>query len=141
MEISVLRKRLTDTIDTARRTAAARRARAEEASRAYAQFLDVIAIPLFRQVANVLKASGYSFVISTPSGAVRMMSEKTSEDYIELSLDASGDEPLVLGHSSRARGRRVLENERAIAEVTVAHLSEEHLLAYLLKELEPFVER
>ncbi len=141
MEISVLRKRLTDTIDEARRTATARRQRAEEASRAYGTFLDATAIPLFRQVANVLKASGYPFVVSTPSGAVRMMSEKTADDYIELSLDASGDEPIVLGTSRRSRGRRVVENERAIAELSVAHLTEDHVLDYLLKELEPFVER
>ncbi len=54
METSVLRKRLTDTIDAAKRTAAARRTRAEDASRAYAQFLDLVAVPLFRQVANIL---------------------------------------------------------------------------------------
>ena len=141
METSVLRKRLTDTIEAARRTAAGRRARADEAARAYAQFLDVVAVPLFRQVANILKASGYSFSVFTPSGAVRLMSDRSAEDYIELSLDTSGEETMVLGRSSRARGRRVLENERAIAEVSVAHLTEEHVLEYLLKELEPFVER
>jgi hypothetical protein len=141
METSVLRRRLTETIEAARRTAAARRARAEEAARAYSQFLDTIAVPLFRQVANILKASGYSFTVFTPSGAVRLMSDKSSEDYIELSLDSSGDEPMVMGKSSRARGRRVIESERAIAEHTVAHLTEEHVLQYLLKELEPFVER
>lgn len=141
METSVLRRRLTETIEAARRTAADRRARGEEAARAYAQFLDTIAVPLFRQVANVLKASGYSFTVFTPSGAVRLMSDKGSEDYIELSLDSSGDEPMVMGKSSRARGRRVIESERAIAEQTVAHLTEEHVLQYLLKELEPFVER
>ena len=141
METSVLRKRLNETIDAARRTAAGRRVRVEEASRAYAEFLDTIAVPLFRQVANVLKASGYSFTVFTPSGAVRLMSDKSAEDYIELSLDSSGDEPMVLGKSSHARGRRVIENERAIAEQTVAHLTEEHVLQYLLKELEPFVER
>ena len=141
METSVLRRRLTETIEAARRTAADRRARAEEAARAYSQFLDTIAVPLFRQVANILKASGYSFTVFTPSGAVRLMSDKSSEDYIELSLDSSGDEPMVMGKSSRARGRRVIESERAIAEQTVAHLTEEHVLQYLLKELEPFVER
>ena len=141
MEVSVLRKRLGDTIDTAKRTAAARRARAEEASRNYATFLDTVAIPLFRQVANVLKASGYSFTVFTPSGGVRLASDRAAEDYIELSLDTSGDAPLVIGTSSRARGRRIIENERAIAEQTVTHLTEEHLLTYLLKELEPFVER
>ena len=141
METSVLRKRIQETIDTARRTAAARRSRAEEAGRAYSQFLDTIAVPLFRQVANVLKASGYSFSVFTPSGAVRLMSDKSAEDYIELSLDSSGEEPMVIGHSRHARGRRVVENERAIAEQTVAHLTEEHVLQYLLKELEPFVEK
>ena len=141
METSALRKRLAETIEAAKRTAADRRARSEEAARAYSQFLDTIAIPLFRQVANILKASGYSFTVFTPSGAVRLMSDKSSEDYIELSLDTSGDEPLVLGRSSHGRGRRVIESERAIAERTVAHLTEEDVLQYLLKELEPFVER
>jgi hypothetical protein len=141
METSVLRRRLTETIEAARRTAADRRARADEAARAYSQFLDTIAVPLFRQVANILKASGYSFTVFTPSGAVRLMSDKSSEDYIELTLDSFGDEPMVMGKSSRSRGRRVVESERAIAEQTVAHLTEEHVLQYLLKELEPFVER
>ena len=141
METSVLRKRLTETIEAARRTAADRRARADEAARAYSQFLDTVAVPLFRQIANILKASGYSFTVFTPSGAVRLMSDKSSEDYIELTLDSSGDEPMVMGRSSRSRGRRVVESERAIAEQTVAHLTEEHVVQYLLKELEPFVER
>ena len=141
METSVLRKRLTETIEAARRTAADRRTRSEAASRDYAQFLDTIAVPLFRQIANILKASGYSFTVFTPSGSVRLMSDKASEDYIELSLDTSADEPMVLGKSSRARGRRVLESERTIAEQTVANLTEDHVLNYVLKELEPFVER
>ena len=141
METSVLRKRLADTVEAAKRTAAERRARAEAAARDYSQFLDLVAVPLFRQVANVLKASGYSFTVFTPTGSVRLMSDKASEDYIELSLDTSADQPMVIGRSSHARGRRVIENERAIAEQTVANLTEDHVLNYLLKELEPFVER
>jgi hypothetical protein len=141
METSVVRKRLTDTIEAAKRAAAERRTRADQAARAYAQFLDTVAVPLFRQVANVLKANGYPFTVFTPSGAVRLMSDRNAEDYIELSLDTSADEPMVLGRSSHARGRRVIESERAIAEKTVAHLTEEDLLQYLLRELTPFVER
>ena len=141
METSVLRKRLADTVEAAKRTAAERRARADAAARDYSQFLDLVAVPLFRQVANVLKASGYSFTVFTPTGSVRLMSDKASEDYIELSLDTSADQPMVMGRSSHARGRRVIENERAIAEQTVANLTEDHVLNYLLKELEPFVER
>lgn len=141
METSVVRKRVSDTIEKAKRTAAARRVRADEAARAYAQFLDTIAVPMFRQVASVLKVSGHSFSVFTPSGAVRLMSDRGADDYIELSLDTAGEEPMVLGHSSHSRGRRVVEQERAIAELSVAHLTEEHVLEYLLKELEPFVER
>ena len=141
METSDLRRRLSDTIDTAKRTAAERRTRTDDAARAYAQFLDTIAVPLFKQIANVLKASGYNFTVFTPSGSVRLMSDKSAEDYVELSLDTSGEEPMVLGTSKHARGRRVLANERAIAEVSVAHLTEEHVLQYVLKELEPLVER
>lgn len=141
METSVLRKRLADTIEVAKQTAAARRGRADEAARAYAQFLDVIAIPLVKQVANILKASGYNFTVFTPSGTVRLASDRNTSDYIELSLDTSGEEPMVIGHSVRARGRRVIESERAIAERSVAFLTEEHVLDYLLTELTPLVER
>ena len=76
MEISVVRKRVTETIDAAKRTAAERRARADEAARAYSQFLDTIAVPLFRQVADALKASSYPFTVFTPCGAVRLMSDR-----------------------------------------------------------------
>jgi hypothetical protein len=69
------------------------------------------------------------------------MSERTSDEYIELTLDTSGDEPVVLGHSRRARGRRVIESERPIATGPIRSLTDDELLTYLLKELEPFVER
>lgn len=141
METSIIRQRLTAAIERAKRTAAERRARADEAARAYGEFLDRIAVPLFRQVSNVLKVSGYPFSIFTPSGSVRLMSDRSAEDYIELTLDTTGEQPLVLGKTSRSRGRRVIENERAIAEVSVPHLTEEHVLAYLLAEIEPFVEK
>ena len=141
METSDIRKRLNQTIERAKRQAADRRTRSDEAARAFETFLTTVAVPLFRQVANVLKASGYSFTVFTPTGSVRLMSDKASEDYIELSLDTSADQPMVMGRSSHARGRRVIENERAIAEQTVANLTEDHVLNYLLKELEPFVER
>lgn len=141
METSVVRKRVTDTIEKSKRQAAERRTRADEAARAYAAFLDGIAIPMFKQVANILKASGYAFTVFTPSGSVRLMSDRNAEDFIELTLDTSGPQPMVLGKSSRSRGRRVLEHEQAIAEQSVAHLTEEHVLQYLLTEIEPLVER
>jgi len=128
-------------IDRAKRSASERRARNDEAARAYERFLDQIAIPLFRQVAGALKASSYHFTVFTPGGSVRLMSDKTAEDFIELSLDTSGERPQVLGHASRARGRRVVESERPIAQKAVSDLTDEDVLEFVLKEIEPFVER
>jgi hypothetical protein len=141
METSAVRQKVNDTIERAKRTAAARRARNEEASRAYAPFLDKVAIPLFRQVASVLKASGYAFTVFTPGGAVRLMSDRAAEDFIELSLDTSGDAPVLMGHVSRMRGRRLIETEHPISNHAVEETTDEDLLAFLLREIEPFVSR
>ena len=141
METSTVRNRLNAIIDAAKRSSAERRTRNDEAARAYERFLEVSAVPLFKQVAGALKASGYPFTVFTPGGSVRLMSDKSSEDYIEMSLDTSGDRPAVAGRSSRARGRRVIESERPIAQKAVGDLTEEDVLEFVMKEIAPFVER
>jgi hypothetical protein len=141
METSEVRKRVNALIDTARRTAAERRARNDETSREYERFLEQVAVPIFRQVAGALKASSYNFTVFTPGGSVRLMSDKNADDYVELSLDTTGARPVVAGHSSRTRGRRVIESERPIAERPVEELTDHDVLEFLLKEIEPLVER
>lgn len=142
MEISDVRKRVLETIDRAKRSAAERRARADDAARDYEVFLEQVAVPLFRQVANVLRAHGHSFNVFTPGGSVRLMSDRSSEDYVELLLDAAGDPPHVVIHASRARGRRVVESERPLAaSISITDLTEDDVLTNVLKELEPFVEK
>ena len=69
------------------------------------------------------------------------MSDKSSDDFIELFLDTAGEEPVVMGHTKRGRGRRVIESERPIGSGPVRELTEEAVLDFVLKELEPFVER
>jgi hypothetical protein len=139
MEISEVRQRLLQTIDRSKRQAAERLVRSDEAARQFDRFLNNVAVPLFRQAANVLRAEGYLFNLFTPSGSVRLMSDRTAEDFIEVSLDSSVDPPQVMGHSSRSRGRRVVEAERALGDPEA--LTDDDLLEYLSKELEPFVER
>jgi hypothetical protein len=140
MESSTVRNRLNLVIDAAKRSSAARRARNDEASRSYERVLE-FSVPLFRQVAQALKVSGYLFSVFTPGGSVKLMSDKSPEDYIELSLDTSGEHPTVMGHVSRTRGRRVTESEHPIAQKPVAELTEEDVFEFVLKEIEPFVER
>src|SRR4051812_5403678 len=93
MEIADVRKRVHATIERSKQRAAERRARGDEAGRAYSTFLETIAVPIFRQVANVLRAEGYAFTVFTPSGSVRLMSDRAAEDFIELTLDTAGEEP------------------------------------------------
>src|SRR6266850_7771245 len=112
MEIADIRKRINATIERAKQRAAERRARTDEAARAYSTFLDTIAVPLFRQIANVLRAEGYPFGVFTPSRSVKLVSDRTAEDSIEILLDTAGDEPCVTGHTTRSRGGRVIESER-----------------------------
>src|SRR5438477_525648 len=95
MEIADVRKRILSTIERAKQRAAERRARADEAARAYSTFLEGTAVPLFRQAANVLRVEGYQFSASTPAGTVRLMSDRTAEDFIEIMLDTSGETPHV----------------------------------------------
>jgi len=139
MEISDVRKKLQSTIERAKRRAADRRARNDAAAGAFETFLEVRAVPLFRQVANALRAEGYHFTVFTPSGSVRLMSDRHGEDYVELLFDGAGEPPQVVGHSSRSRGRNVTESEQPLGEP--AAITEEQLLSFLLKELEPLVER
>jgi hypothetical protein len=139
MEISLVRRRLTETIERAKKQAADRRGRGDAAARDFEVFLQKVAVPLFRQIANALKADGYAFTVFTPSGSVRLMSDRAAEDYIELTLDAAANPPQVVGQISRTRGRRVIDAERPIGAPDT--LTEEQLLDFLLKELESFVER
>ena len=141
MEISDVKRRVQETIDRAKRAAMERRARGDEIARDYQLFLERVAIPVFRQVANVLRATGYPFTVFTPSGSVRLMSDRSAEEFIEVVLDTDGD-PTVIGHASRSRGRRVVESERPIrAGAAVRDLTEDDVLGFVLKELEPLVER
>ncbi len=141
MEISVVRQRLNQTMEHARRTAAERRTAADAAARAYEPFLSQIAVPLMRQIASVLKAAKLPFSVNTPAGAVRLSSDRNAEDFIELSLDSSGSRPLVVCHTSRARGRRVIEHEQPVSDADIHAITEDELFDVLLQALEPFVER
>ena len=142
MEISDVRKRVLETIERSKRAAAERRTRIDEAAHEYELFLNRIVAPMFRQVASALRPENYLFTLFTPSGSVRLMSDRSAADYIEIVLDTSGPEPRVVGHASRGRGGRVLESETALGSGgPVRDLTELDVLDFVLKELAPFVER
>lgn len=139
METADVRKQLQRAIETAKRRARERRARNDEASRAFETFLNRTAVPLFRQVGNILKAERHQFTVFTPSDSVRLMSDRGTQDFIEVTLDTERETPQVVLHTSRNRGSRVMESEQAIGGPDA--VTEAALLDFLTKALEPFVER
>lgn len=140
MDVALIRKRLKTEIEQARRAAAERRERGRAATRAYEQFLDEIAIPAFRQMATVLRAEGIPFEVQTPSGGVRLVSDRNRDDGIGLELDETQDPPVVMLSAMRTWGSRVLQTERAVKERTsVERITEQDLLDRLFEELRPWL--
>ena len=139
MEISDIKRRVVETIERARRQAGERRTRIDEATREYEAFLDRIAIPVFKQVANVLRAEGYMFTVFTPGGSVRLMSDRAAEDYVELELDTTATNPWSPVTPAAAGGGASSSRKRPIGPP--ATLTEEDVLSFVLKSLEPLVER
>ena len=142
MEVSAVRQQILLAIERAKHAAAERRTAHDEAGREYGVFLEQLAVPLFRQTAGILRAEGYVFSLFTPGGSVRLMSDKSADDFIELVLDTSGASPQVTGRTSRAWGNRTTVSERPVhPSVPIREITEADLLAFLLKALEPFVEK
>lgn len=143
MEIPEVRRRVRAAIDAARKAAQERRARSDEAARDYDDFLRERAIPVFQTVAAALSAEGHRFKVATPAGSVRLSAESSPDDYIEVALDDVSDPPLVVGRINRGRGRRLVSAERPITDSPgpVGSISDQDVLAFLVREIGPFVER
>jgi hypothetical protein len=142
VEVSEVRRQLKHAIDRAKARAQRKRSDAAETERAYATFLEEVATPTTRMLANALKAEGYLFTVSTPSGGLRLAADRGRDDYIELTLDDSGDKPAVVGRVRHTRGSRTLEDERPIkGGAAPQDLTEADVLAFLVEALEPWLER
>jgi hypothetical protein len=142
MEVSEVRRRVRAAVEHARRRAAERRTRHDEASRAYAQFLSTIAVPAFHLVATALVGEGHRFKVFTPAGSVRLASERSADDFLELTLDSERDSPAVVIRVSRGRGRRLVASERELKPGrAIADLTEEDVVEHVLEELAPLVDR
>ena len=142
VEVALVRNRLNRAIEVARERAQQRRQRTAEAEQAYDTFLQDVAIPVARLIANSLKGENYAFTVFTPGGGLRLASDRGRDDYIEFALDASLEPPQVVGRISRTRGSRTLDEERPIRPGTPPEeLSEEDVLTFLLDALQPWLER
>jgi hypothetical protein len=142
MDIPEVRRRVRAAIEQARRDQTARRERTDTATRAFDELLAMRAVPAFNKIASALTGEGHRFKVFTPAGSVRLSSESSPDDFIELSLDTTEDPPLVLGRTQHGRGRRAVMSERPIrARVAPADITEDDIVEFLLSEIGVFVER
>ena len=142
MEISEVRRRLLAAIDKARQASAERRVRTDAAARDYELFLGQRAAPVFHQVAAALNGEGHAFKVFTPASSIRLASERSPDEFIELVLDNTSDPPVVVGRTTRGRGRRTISSERAVGGgAPVGDLTEEDVLEFLLEEIVELIER
>ena len=141
-EIAEVRQRVRQTIEQARLAAAERRARAAVAGEQGRRFIERVATPVARQVLSVLRAEGFGYRLSTPAGAVRLVSDRSREDFIDIAVDAGGDAVTIMTTVSHVRGQRVLTTERPLAaDVEIEALAEGHVLEFFLDAIRVFVER
>jgi hypothetical protein len=142
MDVSDLRKRILRALDEARKEASTRRRATDEAAQAYETFLSRVAVPLVRQAAQVLNATGETYAVHTPAGSVRLVSEKSAQTFVELALDATGRQCAVVGRVSLARGRGVIVDERPLAQgKSISDLTEEDVSGFLIEEIPKLVVR
>ena len=126
-----------DVLAEARKSAAARRTRRDEASRAWAEVLERVALPLTRQLVQVLKAEGHGIQVFTPADQVRISLNGHQEDFVEWRLDTSGEEPAVIERVNQTRGREIVTDERVFVRGVepISTLSEEHVLDQITRAL------
>jgi hypothetical protein len=141
MDVSELRKKILRALDDARQDAAARRQATDEAARAYEKFLADVGVPVMRQAATVLKGEGHAFAVETPADSVRITAAGSPDTFLELTFDASGPQPEVIGRVSVTRGRRgLIITERPIAAAKpIGSLTEDDVSAFLISEVPKLV--
>jgi hypothetical protein len=142
VEVSEVRRRLLAAIERARHAATARRVRTDAAARDYEAFLGQRATPVFHQVAAALNAEGHAFKVFTPAASIRLASERSPEEFIELLLDDTSDPPAVIGRTTHGRGRRMITAESAIGNgAPIAVLTEEDVQTFLIDQVVEVIER
>ena len=129
-------------ITAARERAQRHRQAVADAESSYDRFLADVAVPLARQVANVFKAEGYNFTVSTPGRGVRIASDRGRDDYVDIALDTEAVPPVVVGHIRYTRGSRTIDEEHPVkAGASPSQISDEELLDFVMRALQPWIDR
>ena len=143
LDVSDLRKRILRALDDARKDASFRRTVLDEATQAYATFLETLGVPLLNQAAQVLRAEKHNFNLNTPADGARIASEASPNTYLEFALDSTGAVPQVIGRVSLAHGRqgRIVEERPLAPGKAVADVTEDDVAQFLVTEIPKLILR
>jgi hypothetical protein len=141
LQPSEVTRRLRIAIEAARREAAEHRRHVDEGRRHYEALLER-AKPVFVAFQQALRSEGLLFTLSTPASGVRLESERSRDNYIELSLDAARRPVAAVVTAASTRGQRIRIDEHVLAEAeAIGTAGPEDVLECLLKAVVPFIER
>jgi hypothetical protein len=143
MDVSDLRKRIIHALDDARKEASDRRRTVDDARASFETFLERVAGPLFKQAATVLRGEGHDYTLHTPAGSVRLVSDRSADQFIEVELHVDEGKAVVLGRTSMQRGGRdaVIEERPLAAGKPISDLTENDVTVFLVKEIPRLVAR
>jgi hypothetical protein len=139
-DLADLRRRVRQAIQDAKRQGAARRDARDAASAAWAAAVADVVEPSATVFAAALTGEGLPFRLETPRGTVRLVSERSADDYIEIALEDSDDResPVVIGRSVLGRGRQgVTVVEESLG--APADLSDDRVTAFYLTAIAPWI--
>ena len=122
LEPGEVRKRLKQRMESCGGTRPRGGRRLIEAERDYEAFLETHAVPVFRHLASALRAGGALFQVCTPAGSVRLASERSKDDFIEVALDPARQPVEVVGRTSFTLGT-ASDDEEAVREGRARRIS------------------
>ena len=143
MDVSDLRKRIIRALDDARKEATDRRTAVDEARVAYETFLERVGGPLFKQAATVLRGEGHDYTLQTPAGSVRLVSDRSPHEFIEMELSVERGTAYVIGRTSILRGGRdpLIEELPLAPGKAITELSENDVTAFLVTHIPRLVNK
>ncbi len=139
-ELTELRRRVRQAIEDAKRKNASRRDARDQASKGWATAVADVVEPEATIMAEALTGEGLPFRLETPRGTIRLVSERSGDDYIELVLDDSDerDSPEVIGRSVIGRGRRSVTVVEELLGAP-ADLTTDRIAAFFLNAIGPWI--
>lgn len=142
LEVAEVRRRVRLRIETLKHEAAHHRVQVDAASASFGPWLERVAVPLFRQFANVLRAEGLLFRVLTPAGLVRIEAERSAEDFLELRLDTERRPVAIVLRRGYSRGSHLFSDDRVVAEgIDYSHVTATDVLDALVEDAAPFLGR